>query len=141
MIRRKLVLHVEDEEDHALLVKRCFDRIDPPIDLVHVSDGEQVRPFLDKGRLPDLILLDLRLPRRDGLEVLEDLKSDETYRRIPVIVLTTSSAHSDIERAADRFTNGYVVKPVELQALRELVERIDEYWLQTDRLPSIGERG
>lgn len=132
---QRRVLHVEDQEDHAFLIRRCFDRLETPCLLVQVNDGERALDYLRGPEpYPDLVLLDLRLPRMDGLTVLGEIKADSTLRHIPVVVLTTSSAPGDLRGAAERHVNSYLVKPAELGALRELMEQVEAYWLGIDRL-------
>ena len=84
---------------------------------------------------PDLILLDLNLPRKDGREVLADIKVDEQLRRIPVVVLTTSKAEEDILRTYDLHANCYITKPVDLDQFIEVIKSIDDFWLTVVRLP------
>jgi CheY-like chemotaxis protein len=84
---------------------------------------------------PDLILLDLNLPRKDGREVLADIKADESLRRIPVVVLTTSKAEEDILRTYDLHANCYITKPVDLEQFIEVIKSIDDFWLTVVRLP------
>jgi len=143
MSSAKFVLHIEDEPDHAYLVKRCFAKFEEPVELVQLSDGEQVLPFLESrkkegGSAPDLLLLDLRLPKKDGLDVLRELKAHPVHRRIPIVVLSTSAAERDVSQASDAYANGYLVKPAELAALKQLMARVDAYWLKSDQ---IGEAG
>jgi len=83
-----------------------------------------------------LVLLDLNLPRKDGREVLHDIKADEDLRRIPVVVLTTSKAQSDISRAYELHANCYIQKPLELDGFIEIVKSIHRYWLQMAELPA-----
>lgn len=85
---------------------------------------------------PDLILLDLNLPRRDGREVLADIKDDAVLRRIPVVVLTTSKAEEDILRTYDLHANCYITKPVDLEQFIAVVRSIDDFWLSVVRLPA-----
>ena len=85
---------------------------------------------------PDLILLDLNLPRKDGREVLAEIKSDERLKNIPVIILTTSAAEEDIARAYSRHANCYITKPVDLDQLLHVVQSIESFWLSLVRLPS-----
>ena len=92
-------------------------------------------PYQDATR-PDLILLDLNLPRKDGREVLAVLKADADLRRIPVVVLTTSSAERDIVRSYDLHANCYINKPVDLEQFISVVRQIDDFWLTVVRLPS-----
>jgi CheY-like chemotaxis protein len=84
---------------------------------------------------PDLILLDLNLPRKDGREVLADIKADDSLRRIPVVVLTTSKAEEDILKTYDLHANCYITKPVDLEQFIEVIKSIDDFWLTVVRLP------
>jgi CheY-like chemotaxis protein len=85
---------------------------------------------------PDLVLLDLNLPRKSGLEVLDEMRSDESLAHIPVIMLTSSAAQSDVEAAYARGANAFVVKPLELDAFMDLIGAIRGFWLEVARLPS-----
>ena len=106
-----------------------------------VTDGEQALAFLRReGKfadaiLPDLILLDLNLPRKDGREVLAEIKGDPLLRLIPVVVLTTSQAEADILRTYQLHANCYVTKPVDLGQFMEVVRSIEEFWVIIVRLP------
>lgn len=106
-----------------------------------VEDGVEAMAFLRReGRYadaprPDLILLDLNLPKKDGREVLADVKSDPDLRRIPVVVLTTSRAEEDVARAYDLHANCYVTKPVDLAQFMKIVSQIDEFWVKVVTLP------
>jgi CheY-like chemotaxis protein len=112
-----------------------------PNHLSVVENGEDAVAFLRKaGRYedsprPDLIFLDLNLPRKDGREVLADIKQDKDLRRIPVVVLTTSEAEKDIVKAYDLHANCYVRKPVDLDQFLSVVRGCEEFWLTTVRLP------
>ena len=105
-------------------------------------DGEQALAFLRRegayaeAPRPKLVLLDLNLPRKDGREVLEELKSDSTLSRIPVIVLTTSAAESDILHSYDLQANCFITKPLDLDEYFSVVRSIEDFWLTTARLPS-----
>jgi two-component system, chemotaxis family, response regulator Rcp1 len=87
-------------------------------------------------RMPDLILLDLNLPRKDGREVLQELKADSSLNRIPVIVLTTSAAEADILHSYDLQANCFITKPLDLDEFFDVVRAIEDFWLTTARLPS-----
>jgi CheY-like chemotaxis protein len=87
---------------------------------------------------PDLVLLDLNLPRKSGQEVLQEIKADPVLRRIPVVVLTTSSAERDILRSYDLHANCYITKPVDLQQFLQVIKQIDDFWLTVVRLPGEG---
>jgi DNA-binding response OmpR family regulator len=109
---------------------------------VHVvRDGEQAMQFLRnegdyaESPRPDLILLDLNLPKKDGREVLQEVKNDTDLRRIPVVILSTSDAESDILKSYDLHANSYITKPVGLQAFVEVIKAIDEFWFSIVKLP------
>ena len=138
------VLLVEDEPAHAELVIRSFQNIGVANRINHVMDGEAALDYLfrrgeyadpEKSPTPNLILLDLRLPKVDGLEVLRATKADEVLRRIPVVVLTTSDAESDVARAYENHANSYLVKPVDFKAFGKLMTDLGFYWLAWNRHP------
>jgi CheY-like chemotaxis protein len=136
------VLLVEDSAAEARLAVEALQEARFPVRLHIASDGVQAMeflrrqgPFHDAPR-PDLVLLDLNLPRKDGREVLRDIKEDDTLRRIPVVVLTTSQAQSDITRAYELYANCYIQKPLELDGFIEIVKSIQRYWLQMAELPA-----
>jgi len=109
-----------------------------------VKDGVEAMEFLrGEGRFkaaprPDIILLDLNLPRKDGREVLQEIKSDEKLKRIPVVVLTTSKAEEDVLRTYNLHANCYVTKPVDLEKFMVVVKTIDSFWLTVVTLPPTG---
>jgi CheY-like chemotaxis protein len=110
---------------------------------LHVVDsGEAALQFLRHGSgyehavRPDLVLLDLNLPRRSGTEVLGDIKSDPELRRIPVVVLTSSEAETDIVRSYDRHANCYIAKPIGLDSFYEVIRSIEDFWLAIVKLPT-----
>jgi CheY-like chemotaxis protein len=138
------ILLVEDDADHAELVRMSVARLPREAELTVVSDGEEALaylmrrgPWADPSRSPrpHLILLDLRLPKLDGFQVLEQIKAAEALRAIPVVVLTTSRAESDVVRAYANHVNSYLVKPVEFDRFVDLVKDVDEYWLDWNRQP------
>ena len=140
------ILLVEDSSTDILFIQRAFKQANIVNPVRIVRDGDEAVDYLsgrngydDRNQypLPALILLDLKLPRRDGLEVLGWLKQQPGIKRIPVIVLTSSREDADIDRAYDLGVSSYLVKPVELPALNRLVERIDAYWLRTNEFPDI----
>ncbi len=106
-----------------------------------VNDGEQALAFLRReGKFadaprPDLILLDLNLPRKDGRQVLTELKADDDFRRIPVVILTTSDAEEDILKAYNLNANCYITKPVDLDQFMRVVKAIENFWLEIVKLP------
>jgi len=132
------VLLVEDNDDHAELVVRQLAHHDIPTSLTRLSDGQEALDYLfregqfrdpESSPRPDLILLDLRLPKVDGLEVIRLLKENNDLRLIPIVVLTTSSAESDLTRAYINHANSYVVKPVDYEKFRDLMIELGFYWL------------
>ncbi len=135
------VLLVEDDPGDVLLIQEAFDFNKVQNNLHCVSDGEQAIAFLrgegdyaGKPR-PDLVLLDLNLPRKDGREVLAEVKADEALRTIPIVVLTTSEAEEDVLRSYQLHANAYVTKPVDFERFIEVVRQIDEFFVQVVRLP------
>ena len=132
-----LVLLVEDNEDHAELLKRTLREVTDLVRIVHARDGEAALEYLGlsgaadsqvKNEVPGLVLLDLRLPRVDGLDVLKKIKETQGLRRVPVVVLTTSSAHSDISRAYRFHANSYLAKPVSFDHFSRLMQTLSRYW-------------
>ena len=135
------ILLVEDSPGDVRLTEEVLRDARVANELHVVEDGEQAMAFVG-GRAshraaprPDLILLDLNLPRKDGREVLAELKADPELRRIPVIVLTTSSAERDVLRSYDLSANCYLTKPVDLDEFISVVRSIEAFWLSLVRLP------
>ncbi|MCA9212736.1 MAG: response regulator [Planctomycetales bacterium] len=141
------ILLVEDQEADVQLILRALTKggIANPIHVVR--DGQEALDyfsgegqFADRNRfpIPGLILLDLKLPKVNGLQVLEQLKQTEELKRIPVIVLTSSSESKDVNRAYDVGANSYLVKPVQFSAFCEVVTQIKLYWLLLNEPPNVG---
>ena len=135
------VLLVEDDPGDVLITREALVGSKLVHNLHVVDNGERAVDFLrrqgdyhDVPR-PDLILLDLNLPRLDGREVLARIKADEALRQIPVVVLTTSDAEEDVLRSYDLHANAYVTKPVEFEAFIAVVRQIDDFFLSVVRLP------
>lgn len=135
------VLLVEDDPGDELMTREAFEFNKVGNNLHVVRDGEQALDFLyRRGEYanairPDLILLDLNLPKYDGRQVLEKIKSDEDLADIPVVILTTSGAEEDIVRSYKLHANAYVTKPVDLDQFIAAVRQIDDFWVQVVRLP------
>jgi CheY-like chemotaxis protein len=132
------ILLVEDNPDHAELVRRNLEHFQVANYLYHVEDGAAAIDYLfghgiyaDRSRFPapDLVLLDLRLPRVDGLEVLRLVKGDPTLHRTPIVVLTTSDAERDVAMAYEFHANSFVTKPVDFHLLAQLIKDLGFYWL------------
>src|SRR3712207_4503791 len=138
------ILLVEDNEDDVLFVRRAFRQARPANPLHVVEDGDAAVSYLagegeyaDRTRhpLPALVLLDLKLPRRSGLEVLEWLRAQPGLKRVPVVVLTSSRENTDVNRAYDLGANSYLLKPVEFDSLLELVKTLGLYWMVLNENP------
>ena len=135
------VLLVEDHPADVALTRRAFRKISTPTDLYVVFDGMEAMSFLqNRGRYeaaprPDLVLLDLNMPRMSGFEVLEAVGQDPNLRTIPFVILTTSGAEGDIRGSYGRCANSYLVKPVAYDQFQDLVQLIEEYWLKTSKIP------
>ncbi|HMJ33839.1 MAG TPA: response regulator [Baekduia sp.] len=136
------VLLVEDDPGDVLLIQEAFDFNKVHNNLNIVSDGEQALAYLRRegdyaeATRPDLVLLDLNLPRKDGREVLQEAKSDEDLRTIPIVVLTTSEAEEDVLRSYQLHANAYVTKPVDFECFVSIVRQIDDFFVSVVRLPS-----
>lgn len=135
------VLLIEDNSGDVLLTKEAFEELNFKDNLHVARDGEDAIDFLKKkgthadAKRPDLILLDLNLPKKDGREVLEIIKTDKELRSIPVIILTTSKNDKDIQAAYDAHANCYIAKPVDFEEFLEIVRYIVDYWLKLVKLP------
>jgi CheY-like chemotaxis protein len=135
------VLLVEDDPGDVLLIEEAFEFNKVRNNLTVVQDGVQALEYLRRegphadAPRPGLILLDLNLPRKDGREVLAEVKADSRLRSIPVVVLTTSKAEEDVLRSYDLHANAYVTKPVDFDRFIEVVRQIDEFFVSVVRLP------
>lgn len=135
------ILLVEDNPGDVRLTEEAFREGRIAHRLSVVSDGEEALSFLrKKGKYadaprPDLILLDLSLPKRDGREVLRDLKNDPELRNIPVVILTTSDGEQDIRRAYKFYANSYMIKPVQMDEFLRKIRCLEIFWLKVVRLP------
>jgi CheY-like chemotaxis protein len=135
------VLLVEDDPGDVLMTREAFEEHKVRNRLTVVSDGMDAlaylrgeEPYTDAVR-PDLVLLDLNLPKRDGREVLAEIKNDESLRQIPVVVLTTSQAEEDVLRSYQLHANAYVTKPVDFEQFIDVVRRIDDFFVSVVKLP------
>jgi CheY-like chemotaxis protein len=134
------LLLVEDSTADAILIREALRRVDVDHDVEIATDGiEALARLRTSGPRPDLVLLDLNLPRLDGRAVLAEIKSDPDLQTIPVIVLTTSGAPSDIDFAYRHHANSYVRKPLGLDRLVEAAQAIRDFWLRTATLPASAE--
>jgi CheY-like chemotaxis protein len=140
------ILLVEDSPDDALLIQRAFRKANMANPVQLVRDGEEAVAYLsgappwdDRARfpLPVFMLLDLKLPRRSGLEVLAWVRQESAVKRLPVVVLTSSRESVDVNRAYDLGVNSYLTKPVGFEALLEMVKSVNLYWLVLNEYPDI----
>jgi len=135
------VLLVEDDAGDVLLIEEAFADNKVHNRVHHVSDGVDALAFLRRegeyadAPQPDLVLLDLNLPRKDGREVLAEIKGDDALRHIPVVVLTTSKAEEDVLRSYKLHANAYVTKPVDFDRFIDVVRQIDEFFVTVVKLP------
>jgi len=141
-----LVLLVEDNPDHAELVIRNLAEHPVPNQVIHLTHGQAALDYLLRREdyanaalspRPHIILLDLRLPRVDGLQVLQVIKTSENLRQIPVIILTTSDTEQDSTRAYHNYANSYLVKPLDYEQFRKLIQDIGFYWLSQNKPPHL----
>lgn len=135
------VLIVEDNPGDVELAKAAMREADLPLELHVATNGEEAMRFMRQqdghvgAPLPDLVLLDLNMPKKNGMEVLDEMKADDELRLIPVVVFTSSSAREDVEGAYDRYANCYITKPSDLDELMKVVRSIEAFWLTVVRLP------
>jgi two-component system, chemotaxis family, response regulator Rcp1 len=135
------VLLVEDSPGDVRLTQEAFRSANPSIHLHVAADGVEAMAFLRhegthvQAPRPDLILLDLNLPKMDGREVLSHIKKDEDLKGIPTVILTTSDAEVDIVKSYQLHANCYLNKPVQLEAFESLVKSINEFWLREAKMP------
>lgn len=140
-VRPIQILLVEDSPSDAKLTLAALKMAKVVNQVSHVEDGVEAMEFLrhqgkfTKAERPDLILLDLNLPRKDGREVLEEMKADPDFQMIPVVILTTSQAEQDIIRSYKLHANCYITKPVNFERFLEVVQSIENFWLTVVALP------
>ena len=136
------ILLVEDNEGDIGLVEEVFEEGRINNNLSVAEDGDEAMMFLRKegqfanATRPDLILLDLNLPGKDGREVLKEVKEDDNLKKIPIVVLTTSKAEEDILKSYDLHANSYITKPVDFDQFINVIKSIESFWLEVVKLPS-----
>ncbi len=137
------ILLIEDNPGDVRLTQEAFKEGRLSVNLEVVMDGVEAIDFLRKQGAhtdvitPDLILLDLNLPKKDGREVLEEIKTDDYLKRIPVVVLTTSNAEQDILKTYTLHANCYINKPVDFEKFFDVIQKIEDFWLTTTILPTM----
>ncbi len=133
-----LILLVEDNNSHAMLIMRTFERLGFAGKIDWVRDGRAALDYLHEHEmtgLPKLVMLDLRLPKLDGHEVLREMKSSKRLKMIPVVVLTTSTSDEDLKKAYSYHVNSYLTKPLSFDDLHKMIGEIKTYWLECNRYP------
>ncbi len=142
--KQNIIIMAEDDADDRLLVKDALDECQWNADLRFVENGEELLDYLlrqgkyeeaEQSPRPGLILLDLNMPKKDGREVLRDIRAHAELRRIPVVVLTTSRADTDIERIYELGANSFISKPVQFDGLVNVMRMLSQYWFNTVELP------
>ena len=139
-----IILIADDDPDDRVLVQEAFEENNLHNHLLYVKDGEELLEYLghrgkyataNEAPRPDLILLDLNMPRKDGREALKEIKADPELRQIPVVVLTTSRVQEDIYHTYDLGGSSYITKPTSFEALVEVIQSLSSYWGETVQLP------
>ncbi len=137
------ILVADDDPDDRLLILDAMRESHPQNEVVFVEDGEELLEYLRQesryvggAPRPKLILLDLNMPRKDGREVLREIKADPNLRRIPVLVFTTSSSEKDVHSSYDLGANSFITKPVSFDGLLSVLRSLEHYWFQTVNLPN-----
>jgi chemotaxis family two-component system response regulator Rcp1 len=137
------ILLVEDSAGDVRLTREALKDAKTVISLNVVSDGAEAMAYLRREQhhaaapRPDLILLDLNLPKKDGRDVLKEIKESDALKSIPVVILTTSASPVDVERSYKLHANCYITKPMDLQGFTKVVQSIDNFWLSVVELPSV----
>lgn len=132
------LLIVEDDQAHVYITRRILEDSKIDINVLNVKDGQEALNFLnavDQSYKPDLILLDLRIPKIDGLELIKLIRVNESFSRVPLVVLTTSDAPADIEKAYFYGANSYLIKPLDYNEYVKVIESIIDYWVKRNKAP------
>jgi CheY-like chemotaxis protein len=143
--RQAVILMADDDADDRLLAQDALAESKIPSELRFVENGEELMDYLRRrGKFsaasaprPDVILLDLNMPKKDGREALREIKASRELRRIPVVVLTTSQADTDVGHIYDLGANSFITKPVSFNALVNVMRTLGQYWFQTVELPNL----
>jgi CheY-like chemotaxis protein len=141
MVKNDKVLLVEDNEGDIQLVKYCFKKLEIKHDLIVVKDGQEAINFLYKKEnysnapTPDIIILDLNLPKKSGAEIIADIKNNEQLKHIPVLILSTTSTEQDILKLYQLHANSFMTKPVDMNNFLEMIRSIKNFWFDLVKLP------
>jgi len=142
--RPAVILLAEDNDNDVELTKLGFRRAKFAVELHHVSNGEECLAFLRKqapyaaAPTPDIILLDLNMPRMDGIEVMEEINKDEQLKHLVTVVMTSSKADEDVMRSYKLRCSSYLVKPINFEAFAKMIESLGDYWFTLVTLPPVG---
>ncbi|ANQ49708.2 response regulator [Flammeovirga sp. MY04] len=138
------IICAEDDPDDRMMTQEAFDECELKGDLTFVENGEELMSYLNRNNqfqelenqcLPDLILLDLNMPKKDGKDCICEIKKDPTLKKIPIVVLTTSNDEDDILKTYNLGVSSYITKPVQFDAMVDIFKTIHQYWFNTVRLP------
>lgn len=131
------VLLIEDNPGDIELIKAGFEDAKMFVDLEVIEDGQEALDYFTREeKVPDLVLLDINLPKVSGIEILKEMRKFERYQTIPVVVLTSSEAEEDIARSYTEGANSYVSKPVDFEKFMKVVQSIEDFWLTVVKLPT-----
>ena len=139
------ILLVEDNEDDIVIIQEVFADMELTTIINTVRDGEEALAYLRRegkykmARVPDVVLLDINMPKNNGFEVLEEMKKDPRLQSLPVIMLTTSHREEDVVRSYEMGACSYIQKPVDLDRFKKLVKQFEHYWTGVSRIPESGE--
>lgn len=131
------VLIVDDDADDRMFLEQALRQIGYTQHIEFLEDGEELMDYLTRpdSDLPNLVILDLNMPRKNGLQALQEIKANPQLRRLPVVVLTTSSADEDVSRSYDLGGNSFITKPFNFNRLVEMMRALKTYWIDTVKLP------
>ena len=137
MIQELSILFIEDDIVETMKMNRTINKLEVPYKIQEAKNGEQALDILNKGgELPDIILLDLNMPRMDGREALQAIKANPCLKGIPVVILTTSKQEEDMVKGYDLGAASYITKPVTFDGLVELMKALGKYWVEFVELPN-----
>lgn len=135
-VQRRSILVADDDPEDCLLIKDALEESECSCEIIFVSNGEELlRKLQGPMPAPDLILLDLNMPRKDGREVLRELKEDPELKQIPVVILTTSNLQEDVQECYSLGVNSYITKPASFRSLVDMMKCIHRYWFGLVKLP------
>ena len=134
--KNRRILMAEDNEEHYLLTREVIQEAGLPIELLWVKDGEELMAFLRQNLSPELILLDLNMPKKSGKEALAEIRAEARFRRIPVVIFSTSGSDEDVQSTYDLGANSYIQKPVGFDPYVRVMRSLYEYWFDVSKIPA-----